>query len=186
MVADRFGMRRTPQPASMNGLNSYRIHRLKGTMMSVTRTVAPSFDFGVVVLVRVHFDDLDPMSMLHNSRYQMLVERAWSEFWYGQGFGGDSGLEGDAFNVVKAFSITYEVPIMKPGEYSVHLWMERIGNTSATFGYRVYSVDGDVVHALGSRTVIRLDSATLLPTPWSDQARKVAGSLEVTQSEKTP
>ncbi|GAA4988688.1 hypothetical protein GCM10025734_14500 [Kitasatospora paranensis] len=47
----------------------------------------PSTDIGVLVPVDVHFDDLDLMGMLHNSRYQVRVERAWVEFCRGQGFG---------------------------------------------------------------------------------------------------
>jgi acyl-CoA thioester hydrolase len=72
----------------------------------------PGTDIGVLIPMDVHFDDLDPMGMLHNSRYQVWVERAWVEFGRGRGLGGASGFEGDGFQVVKAFTITYEVPVM--------------------------------------------------------------------------
>ncbi len=39
----------------------------------------------------VHFDDLDALGLLHNARYPLLVERAWSELWQANGvaFDGD-------------------------------------------------------------------------------------------------
>ena len=135
-------------------------------------------DIGVLVPVEVHSDDLDSMGMLHNSRYLLLVERAAAKFWHAQGLGGGHGrLEGDSFGVVKTFTITYDTPVRAFGTYAVNLWSERLGTTSITSGYRVCSSDGATTYAHGTRTVIRLDPATLQPTPWSDRAREVA--LEV-------
>ncbi|MEY9910550.1 acyl-CoA thioester hydrolase [Catenulispora sp. MAP12-49] len=146
---------------------------------SAPTDVMPTSDVGVLIPVEVHFDELDPMSMLHNSRYQVWVERAWGEFWRGQGFGGESGFEGDGFHVVKAFSITYDLPVTGFEKRAVHLWMEHMGNASATAGFRVCSADGDITHAHGTRTVVRLDSLTFRPTPWSDRARETARLIEV-------
>ncbi|WP_326798194.1 acyl-CoA thioesterase [Streptomyces sp. NBC_01808] len=142
-------------------------------------TSLPSTDVGVLVPVTVNYDDLDPMGMLHNSRYQVLVERAWVTYWGERGFISESGLDGDAFNVVKTFTITFDFPIRKIGEFAVHLWMERLGNTSSTAGYRVCSADGGTTYAHGSRTIVCIDVATLTPTPWSDRARKAAQALVV-------
>ncbi|MYS20123.1 acyl-CoA thioester hydrolase [Streptomyces sp. DvalAA-14] len=140
----------------------------------------PTVGIGVLVPVIIYFDDMDPLGMLHNSRYQVLVERAWGTFWIERGFGGGKGLEGDSFNVVKAFTITYDVPVAMFGDYTVHLWVERLGTTSATAGFRLASADGVTTYAHGSRTVVRLDTTTLLPTPWSDRAREVAGTIQAT------
>ncbi|MEV0175507.1 acyl-CoA thioesterase [Streptomyces sp. NPDC050803] len=137
----------------------------------------PNTDVGVLMPVVVHFDDLDPMGLLHNGHYQVLVERAWGWFWRGKGIGGRSGLEGDGFNVAKTFDITYELPVSEIGEYAVHLWMKRLGSTSATAGYRVCSADGRTTYAHGTRTVVRLDSTTLTPTPWSERVREIARTI---------
>jgi len=147
----------------------------------------PSTDVGVLIPVDVHFDDLDPMGMLHNSRYQVWVERAWGEFGRGQGLGGASGFEDDGFHVVKAFTITYDVPVtMGIGQCAVHLWMDHVGNTSATIGYRVCSDEGRTTHAHGTRTFVRLDSTTLRPTPWSDRAREVSRTIGLPKSSDQP
>jgi acyl-CoA thioester hydrolase len=99
----------------------------------------PGSDFGVLLPVSVNFDDMDPLGMLHNSRYRLLVARAWLALWRDRGFVSDSRLEGDAFNVLKAFTITFDIPVRKFGEYAVHLWLEHVGRTSSTAGYRVCS-----------------------------------------------
>ncbi|MEW2290295.1 hotdog domain-containing protein [Streptomyces sp. NPDC047841] len=137
----------------------------------------PGTDVGVLMPVVVHFDDLDPMGLLHNGHYQVLVERAWGWFWRDKGIGGRSGLDGDGFNVAKHFDITYDQPVAGIGEYAVHLWMERLGTTSATAGYRVCSADGTTTYAHGSRTVVRLDSTTFQPTAWSERVREIARTI---------
>ena len=142
----------------------------------------PSTDVGVLIPMDVHYDDLDPMGMLHNSRYQVWVERAWVSFGREQGLGGASGFEGDGFQVVKAFTITYDLPVTRLGQYAVHLWMEHVGNTSATTGYRVCSDNGRTTHAHGTRTFVRLDTTTLRPTPWSDRARETVRTIELPKS----
>ncbi|MGV9356498.1 acyl-CoA thioesterase [Streptomyces misionensis] len=143
----------------------------------------PTAAVGVLLPVEVHFDELDAMGLLHNSRYQVLVERAWVAFWSARGFGGSNGLENDAFNVVKAFTITYDAPVSASGTYAVNLWIDRLGTTSATAGYRVCSSDGETTYAHGTRTAIRLDPATFLPTPWSDRARDVARTITAPQKD---
>ena len=40
-----------------------------------------TIDYGHVELVPVHFDDLDPMGMVHNAWYALLIERALATFW---------------------------------------------------------------------------------------------------------
>ena len=91
-----------------------------------------SLEYGFLAPMRVYFDDLDSFGMLHNSRYSVLVERVWAIYWRQQGlaYSKDGKLLDDAFNVVKEQRVSYEFPINRPGEYGVHIWLERIGRTS--------------------------------------------------------
>ncbi|MFF4761256.1 acyl-CoA thioesterase [Streptomyces sp. NPDC001292] len=143
----------------------------------------PGTDIGVLIPVSVYFDDLDPMRMLHNSRYAVLVDRAWNTLWMGRGVGGDQGLQGDGFQVIKSFDIVFDVPLTDLGEHAVHLWMERLGRTSATAGYRVCSADGKTTYAHGTRTVVRLDPATLAPAKWSERVHEIARTLGLPQDQ---
>ncbi|MEU5209369.1 thioesterase family protein [Streptomyces sp. NPDC020742] len=135
--------------------------------------------YGQLVPVTVHFDDLDALGMLHNSRYPLLAERAWAEYWHGRGFrfDGDWAAAGDMCNVIKEMRVSYERSVTSPGRYAAHLWVERLGRTGLTYGFRLCSADGAVTFAQGHRVLVRVDAETLRPTPWSDRARAVATEL---------
>lgn len=125
-----------------------------------------------LIPVVVHFDELDSLGMLHNSRYPPLVERAWMELWHGPGalVDREPRLAADISGVVvKELRMTYEAPVTRHGRYAVELWIEQIGTTSLTYGFRFCAADGDLTHAHGTRTVIRLDPGTLRPAPWSER-----------------
>ncbi|MFI5758823.1 acyl-CoA thioesterase [Streptomyces sp. NPDC051569] len=141
---------------------------------------APSVaQHGALVPVSVHFDDLDALGLLHNARYPLIIERAWTAYWEERGlrYEGDWAAAGDACNAVKELRLTYELPVNRTGAYAVHLWLERLGNTGLTYGFRFCSADGSVTYAHGSRVLVRLDPATLRPAPWSDLFRSLGRQL---------
>ncbi|KOT26609.1 thioesterase [Streptomyces caelestis] len=135
--------------------------------------------YGRLIPVTVHFDDLDALGLLHNARYPLLVERAWTELWQEKGvrFDGDWSAAGDACNAVRELRIGYEAPVTRAGAYAVHLWLERLGRTGLTYGFRLCSADGAVTYARGSRVLVRLDATTLRPAPWSEAFRDGAREL---------
>lgn len=129
--------------------------------------------------VQVHFDDLDAMGMLHNSRYALLVERAIGAYWYRLGWTHDPARSSfkDVLLAVREFKVTYNTPIIGVGEPLVHFWIERIGRTSVSYGFRVLSADRSVVHAEGYRVNVNLDPGTLRPAPFSSELRAAAEPL---------
>ncbi|MGM9440087.1 acyl-CoA thioesterase [Streptomyces murinus] len=147
--------------------------------MTVEAPFAPVVSHGRLIPVTVHFDDLDALGLLHNARYPLLVERAWTELWHEHGirFDGDWVAAGDACNAVRELRIGYEAPVTSPGRYAVHLWLERLGTTGLTYGFRFCSADGTETYARGTRVLVRLDATTLRPAPWSDGFRAVAREL---------
>ncbi|MEV5957943.1 thioesterase family protein [Streptomyces sp. NPDC051987] len=147
--------------------------------MTAEAPSAPALAYGRLLPVSVHFDDLDALGMLHNARYPLLVERAWTELWHGHGvrFDGDWATAGDACNVVRELQIGYEAPVTRSGPYAVHLWLERLGTTGLTYGFRFCSPDGATTYARGTRVLVRLDPATLRPAPWSEGFRAVGREL---------
>ncbi len=139
---------------------------------------AATIDYGHVEPIDVHFDDLDVMGMLHNSRYAVLLERAISLYWTRHGFGYDSGRIGnDGLMAVAEFTINYRVPVHQTGQLGVHFWIERLGTSSAVYAFRVISADGSVTHADGRRVMIKLDPATRRPGPWPQDTRVIAERL---------
>ncbi|SCG51688.1 acyl-CoA thioesterase [Micromonospora inositola] len=139
----------------------------------------PVVEFGHVEHVTVHFDDLDAMGILHNARYAVLLERALTPYWADRGVSYRGGRHSapDVFHAVREFTITYRAPITGTGPVAVHFWLERFGTSSAEYAFEFRSVDGDTLHAQGTRAIVRLDPATLRPTPWTEAARAVAATL---------
>lgn len=142
-------------------------------------TIALPVTYGDVVHTPVHFDDLDAMGVLHNSRYAVLVERAVGKWWAARGvtFTGGKPTSPDAFNVVREYGITFHVPVTGIGDIAVHFWLAKLGTTSADYRFRVTTLDGAVVHADGRRVNVRLDPSTMRPVPWTDHARAIAQPL---------
>ncbi|WP_308164622.1 acyl-CoA thioesterase [Nonomuraea sediminis] len=129
--------------------------------------------------VQVHFDDLDAMGLLHNSRYALLVERAISAFWTERGWAFDPSVSAfpDVYLAVREFKITYHAPIVGAGEVLVEFWLDRMGTSSGVYGFRVMSADGCTTHADGHRVNVNLDPATLRPAPFSEAIREAATPL---------
>jgi acyl-CoA thioester hydrolase len=118
----------------------------------------------------VYFDDLDPFHILHNARYLLLFERTLGAFWM-EVFRGGFNESDDRFHFVRTNQIEYLRPVAGVGRVRVRVWVERLGRTSLTFGFRILPMDQDSDHATGQRTVVRVDPATQRPVPWSDGFR---------------
>ncbi|WP_327589544.1 acyl-CoA thioesterase [Nonomuraea sp. NBC_00507] len=139
--------------------------------------ISPSH--GHIAPVRVHFDELDPMGMLHHSHYILLFDRAISAYWNEHGWDTDPAKAAfkEVILVVRDLNITYHVPITGVSEPLVHFWLEKIGRSSVIYGFRVLSSDQAVVHAEGRRVNVNLDPATFTPAPISAEAREAAIAL---------
>lgn len=94
--------------------------------------------FGHTEPVQVHFDDLDVMGLLHNSRYALLVERAMSGFWLSKGWTPDPATSAfpDVFLVVKEYAVTFNVPIAGATTPLVDIWIDRIGGPASPTVFR--------------------------------------------------
>ncbi len=138
----------------------------------------PTVDHGHLQPIFVHFDDLDSMGMVHNTRYGLVVERALTMFWDAQGYSFRNGKLGhpDASVGVAEFAITYKAPIFGTGLVYVHLVVDHIGDSSVVYAFRVLSAEG-ALHAEGRRVHIRLDPKTFRPTPWAEDTKAIYKTL---------
>ena len=120
----------------------------------------------------VYFDDLDAFRILHNARYLLLFERTLGSFWQRLGIDPPAMEDlGDHWHLVRSNHIEYLRPVRGTGEVRVRVWIDKIGRTSLTFGFRLMPLDEDVTYAQGTRTVVRVDPETRKPMPWSDGFR---------------
>lgn len=127
----------------------------------------------------VHFDELDPMMMLHNARFAAHVERAVSG-WYAVNGGRwelDPEANPDQFHVVRELRIEFLNPVLGPRQMRIDLWVEHLGTTSCVYGFLCSSEDGETPFARGERTIVKVDRATYRPAPWSDLFRTVHHGL---------
>jgi acyl-CoA thioester hydrolase len=118
----------------------------------------------------VHFDELDPMQMLHNSRFGAHVERAIIAFYEttGRRWEADVRRNPDQFHVVREIRIEYLNPVIGPQTMRIDVWVERLGTTSCAYGFLCSSSDGRIPFARGERTIVKIDPASKRPAPWSD------------------
>ena len=120
----------------------------------------------------VYFDDLDPFHILHNARYLLLFERTVGAFWEHVGFGAIQDVDSpDRFHLVRANSIEYLEPVRGVGKVRVRVWVQALGTTSLTFGFRMMPLTEDRDHARGTRVIVRVDPETRRPVPWTDDFR---------------
>ncbi|MFD4890998.1 acyl-CoA thioesterase [Kitasatospora sp. NPDC058397] len=136
----------------------------------------------------VHFDDLDPMGVLHNSRYAALVERAIHAHWLRLGWAPDAAVSAfpDVLVAVREVRTTFHRPITGVCAPVVHFWIERMGRTSCVHGYRILSPDRSAVHAEGHRAIVNLDPGTGRPAPFSDGLRVAEGLSPQVAGSATP
>jgi len=142
-------------------------------------TEGPTVDHGHLQPIFVHFDDLDSMGMVHNTRYGLVVERALTLFWDEKGYSYRDGKLGhaDASVGVAEFAISYKAPVFGTGTVYVHLAVDHIGETSVVYTFKVLSAEGKL-HAEGRRVHIRLDPKTFRPTPWAEETRAIYKGLQ--------
>ena len=124
-------------------------------------------------IVGVYFDDLDAFYTLHNARYLVLFERTLGAFWQSLGMGGfEPQSAGDHCHLVRANTVEYLAPVKGTGKVRVRVTIAKIGRTSLTFQFRLMPLDQDVDHAIGTRTIVRVDPKTQRPLPWTDEFRE--------------
>ena len=117
----------------------------------------------------VWFDELDMVGVLHNARYAIHVERAMTAWFHALRDVEPS----DALVVVKQYDIEFIRPFTQErGELVVEVSLQRLGTTSAVFSFRCLSfpegADGrEVMHARGTRAIVKVSPGELRPVPWS-------------------
>lgn len=83
---------------------------------------------------------------------------------------------------MKAYDIDFRAPITGSGDIDVELRVAKLGTTSCAYEFRLVGVGG-VVHALGHRTIVKIDGA-MRPAGWSDAFRRAHGEWSVVRLEE--
>jgi len=123
----------------------------------------------------VYFDEMDPLGVVHNTRFAVHMERAQSALFEHLGYGWTdlSQRHEDISYVVRGLAVEFTAPVACQGVMSVEVVAVRLGRTSATWGYRCAFADTPVAN--GTRVVIKVDEGR--PVPWTDEFRALFGWL---------
>jgi acyl-CoA thioester hydrolase len=126
----------------------------------------------------IYFDDLDLNGHLHNSRLVALVERAQTAMFerLGGAWTRPAERHEDLRYVVRELRVEFLAPVSAPGTLRVALRAQRIGTTSAVYGFRCQVAGSDVDAAIGHRAIIKVDLDGR-PAPWTPWYREVFTSL---------
>jgi acyl-CoA thioester hydrolase len=128
---------------------------------------------GFATSSHVAWDELDPLGVLHHSRFALHVDRSFGGVLEAMGFGysSDPEIHPDRHHVVAELSMTYREPVSRPGPVLVHFSLESLTAQSLSTAFVVRDPDSDIVFAEGIRTAVHVDRSTMRPTPWSDEFR---------------
>lgn len=129
----------------------------------------------------VHFDEMDPLGVMHNSRFAVHVERAQSALFEHLGYGWSdlSQRHEDIVYVVRGIALEFTAPVSSPDVMRVDVVAVRLGRSSATWGYRCAlpgPAGADIPVASGTRVVVKVDACGA-PTPWTESFRALFGWL---------
>lgn len=128
----------------------------------------------------IHFDELDPMGMLHNARFAYHVERAIVAYYSSLGRRWERNVADnpDQFHVVRDLHLEYLTPFFGPGTMRIAVWVEKLGTTSCVYGFLCTNEEGTIAHARGERTIIKLDPQSMRPAPWTSLFRSAHAELQ--------
>lgn len=126
----------------------------------------------------VFFDELDLNGVLHNSRFAVHVERAQSALFerLGKVWTAPTERDPDLRYAVRELFMEFLVPLESPGSMRIELTATRLGQTSATYGFRCADPAGNSLIARGHRVIVKIDE-TGKPVPWSPWYRAIFRSL---------
>ena len=119
------------------------------------------------------FDELDPLNMLHNSRYSYILERVTYLF-----FNAVSVIEKfdivefpDLHHVVRQINLTYVKPIFGVISFFVTVKPIKLREAGCIYEVSFVSEDKSVVYCKGERTIAKVNPATFQPVGWSKKFR---------------
>ena len=122
--------------------------------------------------ISVRWGDMDAFGHVNNSVYATYLEEARLR-WFDSIEGG--WLDEKTAPVVAASSINFRLPIEWPAELVVDLYVERVGGSSLTLGFRMVSRDTpQKFYADGSTVLVWVERASGRPVPLPARIRNAA------------
>lgn len=121
------------------------------------------------VRMSTSFDELDPLNMLHNSRYSYILERATFKYFNAIGVipEFDFVKYPDLHHVVQSISLTYLKPIFSVTPFWVAISVDRVREAAVAFNVAFLSDDRETVYCRGHRVIAKVKPVTFEPVGWT-------------------
>lgn len=134
-------------------------------------------DFRAFRQITTRWMDNDLYGHVNNATYYSFLDTVVSGHLVDEGFitPGKSPVIGLAVNS----SCSYFAQIAFPDLITGGLRVERVGNSSVTYGVGIFRNDEDLASALGHFIHVYVDADTHLPTPLPDKLRAICEALLV-------
>ena len=122
---------------------------------------------------RVRWSDCDPLGIIFYGAYIRLFEVAEHELLRAVGLPFDV-LRGErgVWLPRKAFQVEFDAPAAMDEEVEIRAGIDRIGETSLTFGFAVMRASDGAPRARATLTVVNVDKATMQKCPVPDWLRE--------------
>lgn len=126
------------------------------------------------VKMNTSFDELDPLNMLHNSRYQYILERATYMFFNAVKVIEDFDIikYPDLHHVVHNINLNYLKPIFGVVPFYVAIAPQKLREAGAAFDVAFLSEDKKTVYCKGTRSIAKVRPVTFEPTGWTAKFRE--------------
>ena len=134
-------------------------------------------DYRTGSAITTRWNDNDPYGHVNNAIYYFWFDTAVNRYLIEQGALDITG--GKTIGLVVNTSCDYFAPIAFPDEVMARIRVDRLGNSSVTYGVGLFRGDEDVASAAGSFTHVYVDRATRRPVSLLDPLRLALEAIEV-------
>lgn len=135
--------------------------------------------YAVSVTIPVAWGEMDAFQHVNNVQYGRWLESARIAYFTRIGLMERMRAEGIG-PILARIAIDYRRPVTFPDTVRVDVTVTRIGTTSFTMGYRVWSTDQQAEVAAGEDVIVLFDYRAARTTPVDDALRAAIAEVEGT------
>ena len=126
--------------------------------------------------IEVRFADLDAYGHVNNAIYYFWFDTAVNRYLIEQGALDITG--GDTIGLVVNTSCDYFAPIAFPDNVMARIRVDRLGNSSVTYGVGLFRGDEKIASAAGSFTHVYVNRETRRPVSLPSPLRSALEAIE--------
>jgi len=124
---------------------------------------------------KVRYWDVDANGHVFNTRYLVYVDDALTDLLDESGLGFREEVEDGYLMVLAHTEIDYRTEAVLGDNLATSVGVERIGNSSITFGFRIVEEGSDRVVAVGKEVYVTVDNLERRPIPVPERVRSLLG-----------